>query len=396
VAGSESDDGPETGVPVEELKRLLAKVADIPNGFHLHKKLQRTIERRQKMAAGEEPLDWSAAEALAFASLAVEGHLVRLSGQDSARGTFSHRHAVLHDVVDGRLHHVFRNLAPGQARVDVINSPLCETGTMGFEYGYSLDYPEGLVLWEAQYGDFVNAAQVIIDQFISSAEDKWRRFSGLVLLLPHAFEGKGPEHSSARLERFLFLAAEDNLQIVTPSTPAQYFHCLRRQVKRNWRKPLIVLTPKSLLRHPSVISPLDDLASNRFERILADTRQDTSQTSLVLLTSGKMYYDLVEAREKQQRGDVAILRVEQYYPLRDETIAKALQDYAPETPVRWVQEEPVNMGAWPFWKNRFCHRIIDKFPFSAVARSASASPATGSSAAHHREQEELIARAFNQ
>src|SRR5207248_9804026 len=192
------------------------------------------------------------------------------------------------------LYEPFQHLAENQARVDVINSPLCETGTMGFEYGYSLDYPEGLILWEAQYGDFVNAAQVIIDQFISSAEDKWRRFSGLVLLLPHAFEGKGPEHSSARLERFLFLAAEDNLQIVTPSTPAQYFHCLRRQVKRNSRKPLIVLTPKSLLRHPRVTSTLEDLAAGRFGRVLADCRENQSQTSLVPLTTGKMYYDLVE------------------------------------------------------------------------------------------------------
>ena len=273
--GSEPDDGPETGVPVEQLQKLLERLAHTPEGFHLHKKLQKTFERRQKMAKGEEPLDWSAAEALAFASLAVEGHPVRLSGQDSERGTFSQRHAVLHDIVDNHKYRIFNHLADGQARVDIINSPLCETGTMGFEYGYSLDYPEGLILWEAQYGDFVNAAQVIIDQFISSAEDKWRRLSGVVLLLPHAFEGKGPEHSSARLERFLFLAAEDNLQIVTPSTPAQYFHCLRRQMKRNWRKPLIVLTPKSLLRHPRVTSTLDELATGRMQ---ANPRRQTRES----------------------------------------------------------------------------------------------------------------------
>jgi 2-oxoglutarate dehydrogenase E1 component len=392
--GREPDDGPETGVAIDKLKGLLAKLAQMPDGFHLHKKLQRTVERRERMAKGEEPLDWSAAEALAFATLAAEGHPVRLSGQDSARGTFSQRHAVLHDIVDGHLYEVFQHLTEGQARVDVINSPLCETGTMGYEYGYSLDYPEGLVLWEAQYGDFVNAGQVIIDQFISSAEDKWRRLSGLVLLLPHAFEGKGPEHSSARLERFLFLAAEDNLQIVTPSTPAQYFHCLRRQVKRNWRKPLIVLTPKSLLRHPQFVSPLEDLAGGRFRRVLSDTRDKPAETSCVLLACGKMYYDLLEAREKQQRYDVAIIRVDQFYPLRDEVLSQALQENPAETPVRWVQEEPTNMGAWPYWKNRFCHRLMDRFPFSVVARSASASPATGSSAAHHREQEELIARAM--
>ena len=395
LGGREPDDGPDTGVPIDQLKILLTKLARVPADFHLHKKLQRTIERREKMAKGEETLDWSAAEALAFASLATEGHPVRLSGQDSERGTFSQRHAVLHDVVDGHRYDIFRHLSDDQARVDIINSPLCETGTMGYEYGYSMDYPEGLILWEAQYGDFVNAAQVIIDQFITSAEDKWRRLCGLVLLLPHAFEGKGPEHSSARLERFLFLAAEDNLQVVTPSTPAQYFHCLRRQVVRNWRKPLILLTPKSLLRHPQVTSRLDDLAAGQFHRILPDTRREPAETSLVLLTSGKMYFDLAEVREKQQRHDVAIVRVEQYYPLRDEAIAKALDVYPAETPVRWVQEEPENMGAWAYWKNRFCHRLVDRYPFSVVARSASASPATGSSAAHHREQEELIARAFD-
>ncbi len=392
--GSEPDDGPETGVPIEQLQLLLERLAYIPEGFQLHKKLHKMIERRQKMAKGEEPLDWSTAEALAFATLAVEGHPVRLSGQDSERGTFSQRHAVLHDIVDNHKHRIFSHLAENQARVDIINSPLCETGTMGFEYGYSLDYPEGLILWEAQYGDFVNAAQVIIDQFISSAEDKWRRLSGVVLLLPHAFEGKGPEHSSARLERFLFLAAEDNLQVVAPSTPAQYFHCLRRQVKRNWRKPLIVLTPKSLLRHPRVTSKLEDLATGRMQRILPDQRPSQAGTNLVLLSTGKMYYDLVEAREKQGHGNAAILCIDQYYPLRDDVFAKALQDYSDGTPVRWVQEEPENMGAWPYWKNCFCQRLLNRFPFSVEARVASASPATGSNAAHYREHEELIARAF--
>ena len=298
--GNEPDDGPETGIPIEQLQKLLERLTRIPDGFHLHKKLQKVIERRQKMAKGEEPLDWSTAEALAFASLAVEGHPVRLSGQDSERGTFSQRHAVLHDITDNHKHRIFNHLGPGQARVDIINSPLCETGTMGFEYGYSLDYPEGLILWEAQYGDFVNAAQVIIDQFISSAEDKWRRLSGVVLLLPHAMEGKGPEHTSARLERFQFHAAEDNLQIVTPSTPAQYFHCLRRQVVRNWRKPLIVLTPKSLLRHPLVTSKLEDLATGRMQRILPDQRAKNQRRRLSFCSvRAKMYYDLVEAREKQ-------------------------------------------------------------------------------------------------
>jgi 2-oxoglutarate dehydrogenase E1 component len=394
VGGREPDDGPETGVPIGQLQSLLEKLTITPQGFHLHKKLERMMERRQKMARLEEPVDWAAAEALAFASLAMEGHPVRLTGQDSERGTFSQRHAVLHDVVDGHQFNIFDNLGARQAKIDIVNSPLCETGTLGFEYGYSLDYPEALVAWEAQYGDFVNAAQVIIDQFITSAEDKWRRLSGVVMLLPHAFEGKGPEHSSARLERFLFEAAEDNIQITVPSTPAQYFHVLRRQVKRNWRKPLVVLTPKSLLRHPNVTSPMADLATGRFRRILPDTRHDPSEISGVLLSSGKMYYDLVEAREKQKRHDVAILRVEQFYPLRDEVLSQALRPYSTQTPVIWVQEEPENMGAWAYWKHRYCHRFLDRYPLSFVARTPSASPATGSGAAHNREHDELITRAF--
>jgi 2-oxoglutarate dehydrogenase E1 component len=392
--GREPDEGPDTGVPVAQLKSLLERLARTPDGFHVHKKLLRSIERRQKMATGEEPLDWSAAEALAFASLAVERHPVRLSGQDSVRGTFSQRHAVLVDVVDGRRYEVFQHLSDEQAPIQVINSPLNESATMGYEYGYSLDYPEALVLWEAQYGDFVNAGQVIIDQFIVSAEDKWRRLNGVGLLLPHGFEGKGPEHSSARPERFLALAAEDNMQVVYPSTPAQYFHCLRRQVKRNWRKPLVVLTPKSLLRHPQVVSPLEDLASGRFRRILPDARREPTETTCVLMTCGKLYFDLIEAREKRNRQDVAILRVEQFYPLRDQLLTEALRSYPNGTPVRWVQDEPENMGAWPYWKNRFCNKLLNRYPFSAVARDASASPATGSPAAHHREQEQIFERAF--
>jgi 2-oxoglutarate dehydrogenase E1 component len=392
--GREPDDGPDTGVHIAQLRSLLEKLAVVPPDFHLHKKLQRMIERRQKMANLEESVDWAAAEALAFATLSLEGHPVRLSGQDSERGTFSQRHAVLHDTVDGHQYNIFQNIASRQAPIDIVNSPLSETGVLGFEYGYSLDYPEALVAWEAQYGDFVNAAQVIIDQFITSAEDKWRRLSGAVMLLPHAFEGKGPEHSSARLERFLFEAAEDNIQIVIPSTPAQYFHVLRRQVKRNWRKPLVVLTPKSLLRHPTVVSPLTDLATGRFQRIIPDSRESQANTSGVLLSSGKMYYDLAEARQKQNRNDVAILRVEQFYPLRGNVIAQALKPYPDETPVIWVQEEPENMGAWGYWKHRFCYRLLDRYPLSFVARTPSASPATGSNAAHNREHDDLITRAF--
>ncbi len=395
--GGPSDHGDTaTSLPAEQLEELLEKLTTLPAGFHLHDKLQRVIEHRKQMMAGELPIDWSTAEALALASLAVEGTRIRLSGQDSGRGTFSQRHALLNDSVDGHQISIFDGLSAQQAKVELINSPLCEAGALGFEYGFSLDYPDALVLWEAQFGDFVNAAQVIVDQFIASAEDKWERLSGLVMLLPHGFEGQGPEHSSARLERFLALAAEDNIQVVYPSTPAQYFHVLRRQVKRPWRKPLVVLTPKSLLRHRRMASPMANFTRSSFARILGDDRVKPSETSRVLLASGKVAFDLLEAREERQRDDIAILRVEQLYPLSDKWIAAALRPFADETPVFWVQEEPQNMGAWPHMKNRFGGRIAGRFPIKGITRHPSASPATGSSAAHKAEQQELIERSFNE
>ena len=286
------------------------------------------------------------------------------------------------------------HLADDQARVEVINSPLSEAGVLGFEYGYSLDEPEGLIAWEAQFGDFANAAQVIIDQFIAGAADRWRRLSGLVLLLPHGWEGSGPEHSSARLERFLSLAARHNLQVVAPTTPAQYFHVLRRQVLRRWRKPLVVMTPKSLLRHHRAVSPLGDLAQGAFRRVLPDARSSGGRTTRVLVCSGKVYYDLVEFREKNGRDDVAILRLEQLYPLADGVLRAHLEPYEENTPAIWVQEEPRNMGAWSALYLRFGSRLLDRFPFSCVSRRESASPATGSHATHKREQQELVERAF--
>ena len=295
-----------TGVERTRLAELLQTLARVRDGFHLHPKLERGFTERRAMAAGERPVDWAAAEALAFATLAVEGTPVRLTGQDTERGTFGQRHAVLHDVETGETWRPLQHLAEGQAPVEIWNSPLSEMGVLGFEYGYSLDRPEALVLWEAQYGDFVNAAQVVIDQFLASAEDKWRRLSGLGLLLPHGYEGRGPEHSSARLERFLQLAAEDNIQIVQPTTPAQYFHVLRRQVVRPLRKPLIVLTPKSLLRHKLSVSSLDELASGRFQRVIPDARQEAPPVTRVLLCSGKIYFELLERRDALKRYDVAI------------------------------------------------------------------------------------------
>src|SRR3954471_12271706 len=265
--------GTQTNCSRERLGELLERQTQLPKDFHAHPKIEKILATRVKMARGEQGLDWAAAEALAFASLAVANHLVRLSGQDVGRGTFSHRHAMLHDYEDGRRYIPLQHIDPKQAPVQIYNSPLSEIGVLGFEYGYSLDTPTGLICWEAQFGDFWNVAQVIVDQFIASAEDKWKRLSGLTLLLPHGFEGQGPEHSSARLERWLAIAAEDNIQVVNPTTPAQYFHCLRRQVKRKWRKPLIVMTPKSLLRNPKASSPLDACTSGSFQPILPDPTQ---------------------------------------------------------------------------------------------------------------------------
>jgi 2-oxoglutarate dehydrogenase E1 component len=389
-AVSEAD----TGVRKEQLVKLLRAMTKLPPDFHPHPKVLRLIETRREMAAGAKPLDWSAAEALALASLAAEGHRIRLSGQDTERGTFSQRHAVLHDVEDGHTYGILQHVSEGQAPVEIINSSLSEAGVLGFEYGYSLDMPEGLVGWEAQFGDFMNAAQVIIDQFIASAEDKWHRLSGIVLLLPHGFEGQGPEHSSARLERFLTLAAEDNIQVTYPSTPAQYFHLLRRQVLRPLRKPLVVMTPKSLLRNPECVSSLEDLAGGRFQRVVRDSGGAGQAPSRILLCTGKIYYELARRRAEQKRSDVAIVRVEQLYPFPEEPLKEALAGCPDTTPVYWVQEEPKNMGAWPFLRSRFTHTIAGRLPLHGICRLESASPATGSPAAHRIEQEQIISEAF--
>jgi len=384
----------ETGVEGSRIAELLEIQTQVPEGFHVHPKLQAGMERRREMAEGKRSLDWAAAEALALATLASEDVRIRLTGQDSERGTFSQRHAILHDVETDARYVPLQNIAPYQAPVEICNSPLSEAGVLGFEYGYSLDCPEGLVIWEAQYGDFCNAAQVIIDQFIASAEDKWRRLSGVVMCLPHGFEGAGPEHSSARLERFLQLAAEDNIQVACPTTPAQYFHLLRRQVVRRWRKPLIVMTPKSLLRHPRSVSALKEFAEGRFQRILPDQRTNPDQTLRILLCAGKVYYDLEKTREELGAAAAAIIRLEQLYPLPDGVLSRSLETYREGTPVVWVQEEPENMGAWPYLRARFGESLLKRFPLSPISRPASASPATGSFASHKLEQQQLIADAF--
>lgn len=384
----------DTGVALERLRELMKGLTTLPEDFNLHPKLSRFVQSRAEMGEGKRPLDWAAAEALAFASLAAEGHRVRMSGQDVVRGTFTQRHGGYTDTVTGRRYIPAQHLVEGQAPVELYNSALSEAGVLGFEYGYSLDAPDGLVIWEAQYGDFVNTAQVIIDQFIASAEAKWSRLSGLVMLLPHGMEGGGPEHSSARLERFLQLCATDNMQVTYPSTPAQYFHLLRRQVKRPWRKPLIVMTPKSLLRNPEAVSPLEELTKGRFRRVLPDsTGADPKKVSRVLLCSGKVFYDLEAVRKAAGKEDVAIVRLEQFYPFPEGELAAALEPFGKKVPVYWVQEEPSNMGAWWFLKARFGH-LIYGHAFEGIARPESSSPAVGSSKVHKREQEQLVREAL--
>jgi 2-oxoglutarate dehydrogenase E1 component len=382
----------DTAVGDDVAKHLLEVLSTVPQGFEPNPKITRFLQARALMAAGERPLDWATGEALAFGSLVREGRRVRLTGQDSERGTFSQRHSVLHDVTTGTRFTPIASVAQQGGLFEVHNSPLSEQGVLGFEYGYSLDWPDGLVAWEAQFGDFVNTAQVVIDQFIASGEDKWQRLSGLVLLLPHGFEGAGPEHSSARLERFLQLCAEHNMQVVYPTTPANYFHVLRRQVLRPWRKPLVVMTPKSLLRHPLAVSPLEAFTSGRFERVIVDPVEHGG-VARILLCTGKVYYDLVAAREEAGRSDIAIVRLEQLYPLRLAELEAALAPYPSGAPVVWVQEEPENMGAWRFLRVQWGSELFGR-RFSGATRPAGASPATGSSSSHKIEQADLIRAAF--
>ncbi|MEP0765310.1 MAG: 2-oxoglutarate dehydrogenase E1 component [Fimbriimonadia bacterium] len=396
VGGRDSDvPDADTAVPAERLSQVLKSLTRLPAGFTPHPKIARRLELQRQMAEGKKPLDWATAEALAFATLALEGTRIRMSGQDSERGTFSQRHAVLHDVKTGETYMPLAHLSKDQAPVEIHNSPLSEAGVLGFEYGYSLSYPEALVIWEAQFGDFVNAAQVMVDQFVASAENKWRRLSGLTLLLPHGQEGQGPEHSSARLERFLQLAAEDNIQVVQPSTPAQYFHLLRRQVLRPIRKPLVVMTPKSLLRHPKVASSLEDCASGTFRRVLPEpVTGGSAKPPRVLLCSGKVYYELAELRETHARDDVVIIRLEQFYPLPDEQLYEVLSAFEDGTSVFWVQEEPENQGAWRFLRAALGDRLCGRLPFGCVSRPASASPATGSGSSHKLEQSMVLVEAL--
>jgi 2-oxoglutarate dehydrogenase E1 component len=384
----------ETSVPIERLRSLADKIVATPDDFEVNPKVKRFLKERHERAKGERPLDWGTAETLAYASLLEEGTRVRVSGQDARRGTFSHRHAVLFDGRTGRRYMPLMHVGEELSKIEVWDSPLSEAGVLGFEYGYSLDTPDSLVVWEAQFGDFANTAQVIIDQFIVSSEDKWHRLNALVMLLPHGFEGQGPEHSSARLERFLQISAEDNIQVANLTTPAQIFHCLRRQVLRPWRKPLVIMSPKSLLRHPDASSTLEELATGSFQRIIPDTTVDPKAARRVILCSGKVYYDLAAARATAKKSDIAIIRVEQLYPLQQQHVREVLKPYKEGTDLVWVQEEPWNSGAWYSMNARLPAMLNGRFPLRCVARAESASPATGSHAAHKLEQERLIEEAL--
>jgi 2-oxoglutarate dehydrogenase E1 component len=392
---------PETAVPVERLAQIAEGLGAVPGGFHVHPKLASLLERRRKVIAENSPIDWALAEALAFGSLVCEGTPVRLSGQDSVRGTFSQRHAAITDQVTGEEYVPLDHLSTTQARFEAYDSLLSEAAVLGFEYGYSLADPQTLTLWEAQFGDFVNGAQVIIDQFISSAHAKWGRISGLVMLLPHGYEGQGPEHSSTRVERFLQLCAEDNLQVVNCTTPAQYFHALRRQMRRNFRAPLIVFTPKSLLRAPRAASRSEDLTSAGFQRLLDDVRASAAPERVrrVLLCCGKVYYDLLEANEKREAGgaragEVALVRIEQLYPWPAAQLGSSLQRYARADRVFWVQEEPANMGGWTFVRERIQDVLLPSQQLAYAGRPESASTAVGSLRLHKEQQAALVAAAF--
>jgi 2-oxoglutarate dehydrogenase E1 component len=394
------EEEPGTGVALDQLAQIAERLGRVPAGFHVHPKLTPLLEKRRKVVSDGGEIDWGMAEALAFGSLLAEGTSVRLSGQDSRRGTFSHRHAVLVDQETGEEFFPLDNVFPTQARFECYDSMLSEAAVLGFEYGYSLAEPTTLTIWEAQFGDFANGAQVIIDQFIGSAHDKWQRMSGLVMLLPHGFEGQGPEHSSARVERFLQICAEDNLQIVNCTTPAQYFHVLRRQMLRSYRSPLVLFTPKSLLRMRRAMSVPGELAGGVFRRVIADERALAAAGAVerVILCSGKLYYELLGEREKRFGTGVAplaIARVEQLYPWAEQEIAGVVRAFPGAERVVWAQEEPANMGAWTFVRERIHDALVPGQKLAYAGRRESASPAAGSMRVHREQQAALIAAAFD-
>jgi len=385
-----------TGVELPRLRALGERATSYPANFTLHPRVAQLISNRRKMLAGELPLDWGCAETLAYASLVEDGFGVRLTGQDSGRGTFFHRHAVLHDQNTDAVWIPLQHITEPQPRVQVIDSVLSEEAVMGFEYGYATTDPDSLVAWEGQYGDFANGAQVIIDQFISSGEAKWERFCGLALLLPHGYEGAGPEHSSARLERFLQLCAENNMQVCVPSTPAQMFHLLRRQMRQSFRKPLIVMTPKSLLRHELSVSALEELTRGSFARLIGEADDiPAKDVRRVVFCSGKVYFDLLRARRKEERRDVALARIEQLYPFPNEEYQAILGRYPQARELVWCQEEPQNQGAWYQIRHRLQELASARREVLYAGRAPAAAPATGIGKIHELEQQALVAAALH-
>ena len=389
-------DDVETGVPIDTIRELAASLEQLPEGFELQGRVQKIMDDRHRMTAGGLPLDWGYAEIMAYATLVNEGYPVRMSGQDSGRGTFFHRHAVLHNQKDGIAFVPLRSIGKGKHNFLVIDSLLSELAVLAFECGFSTADPKVLVIWEAQFGDFANGAQVVIDQFISAGEHKWGKSLGLVMLLPHGFEGQGAEHSSARIERFLQLCSGNNMQVCVPSTPAQIFHLLRRQMVRNCRKPLIVMTPKSLLRHKECTSSLDDLASGFYQRVLPEVDDiDPEMVKHIILCSGKVYYELLIERRAKKRNDIAIVRVEQLYPFPGPELDALLKCYSETRDLVWVQEEPKNQGAWDFVKPRIPAMLDDRWNLHYVGRESSSAPAVGSAKLHAVQQRDLVDRAIN-
>jgi 2-oxoglutarate dehydrogenase E1 component len=393
--GHDWDHKVDTAVSRETLEVLAKRLDVLPDDFELHPRVARIVEDRRRMMAGEQPVDWGFAEIMAYATLVHDGYKVRLSGQDSGRGTFFHRHAVLHNQADGSSFIPLRQLNEDSPRFLVIDSLLSEEAVLAFEYGYSASDPDTLVIWEAQFGDFANNAQVVIDQFIASGEQKWGRLSGLTMFLPHGFEGQGPEHSSARLERYLQLCAQHNIQVCSPTTPAQTFHMLRRQMRRLYRKPLIVMTPKSLLRHKLAVSNLEAMVHGQFAPVLPEIDEiDPARVERLILCSGKVYYDLLETRRERELENVAIIRLEQLYPFPSDEVDAQLDKYDAADHVIWCQEEPLNQGAWYNIQHRIRALLADRHYLQHVTRPAAAAPAVGYFSKHQEQQTELVVRAL--
>lgn len=379
-----------SGYPKENLDRIAKKLTELPVEFHPFNKMKKIFDARRDLFFKENKVDWAMGEQLAYGSLLLEGHPVRLSGQDSQRGTFSHRHAVIRDYENEKAYVPLQEIDAGQAPISIHNSILSEYCILGYEFGYSLASPKSLTIWEAQFGDFSNGAQIIIDQFLSASETKWQRMSGLVLLLPHGYEGQGPEHSSARPERYLQLCAEHNMYVANISTPANFFHAVRRQIKNPFRKPLVVFTPKSLLRHPRVVSPVEELVQGSFREVIDDEAADVKKTKRVIFCTGKIYYDLLARREKLGKSDTALVRVEQLYPLPRKKLEEIRKKYASAKEFVWLQEEPANMGAWSHML-----RHLNDFELRLISRPEASSPATAFTSIHETWQEKIVSSAFS-